>query len=995
MKWRYSILFFISIAFLMQVVCAQKNQHQIHHFLQKLQTSHSEDSVLLYQLEIVKLYLQSGSLDSAEIYLQNFKFTTSNHPLEINALHHMVQGMYQFEIGAYQEALTHYQKSLQLYQKKSVQTYCKEWLELQNDIGRVWIVTNEIDKAQAHFQQVIQQVKSIPPKRIDTMQLSNVYNNMGVVHFYNGELDKAYQNYDYSRTLATMCGEEKSVNVGRTYYNMGLVKEEKGFLLDARLLYEKSLEIYLGKLGPYHHHIAEVYGSLGNIHLTRYELKKAKYYFQKDLEISQRIYGKDHVEATWGYENLARVYQVEKKYDQAKELFEKVYEIRNRAYNGRHIYLSNVLLSLAELETNPNLSIEIAKKAQVIEYQITKNSTIGKWNISLHLLEKYIALKKWTEAKRELIKSIGLGDKLLAQASHPLYTKTYLLGAQLNEKLNNYLESRKFFQKAIQSTLSIKHSWNGEDFMPLKDIYYIPEFIEAITQMANFNIQHGTYSDWMTSSKWIKHTDRLIQLHQKRRTSDDISKNHSAIYKNLYESGAITHSLLWERFQDFKYLEEIFDYTEKIKQLQILDDLQGMDAYRLSNLPETTLRKEYQLKKDILYYQSLIEEKHEEDAFITQKLMALYREEEEFYKKLERFHPDYYRAKYDIKTITLAEIQKSYLKKKDLLWHTTRIGEDDFVFGVTQHHVVFKKLKENEVKSFIQDLLKQDVQHWIVIPDYSIPWKSLEVYKSKGRYLIEDYSFIYNVSAKSYFQKTKNSAIVNRKILAMAPVTFTHQQLKELKKSKQEIEELSQFFKVKTYIGKDAHKDAFFKNSLLYGGLHIATHISYNELNPLRSKLYLTPRDSSDDGILYAHEIYGVPMRTQLVTLSACQGKKDAFHHSGIAGIADAFFYNGCKNILMSLWDVEDQVMKEITVGFYKYLSKGYSKSKALQLSKRDYLNQADRYKSHPYYWSGIILQGDHQKIGLTPSFWSKNWKILAMILFVAGLYFVLRFRRE
>src|SRR5690606_2889883 len=116
----------------------------------------------------------------------------------------------------------------------------------------------------------------IRPSLIDSLQLSNIYNNIGVIHFYEGEWDEAYSHYDKSRTVAIMSRNANSVNVGRALYNMGLVKEEKGFFIDAQKLYEQALAVYTKSVGKEHQHLAEVYGSLGNIHLTRYELSQAQ-----------------------------------------------------------------------------------------------------------------------------------------------------------------------------------------------------------------------------------------------------------------------------------------------------------------------------------------------------------------------------------------------------------------------------------------------------------------------------------------------------------------------------------------------------------------------------------------------------------------------------------------------------------------------------------------------------------------------------------------------
>jgi hypothetical protein len=86
------------------------------------------------------------------------------------------------------------------------------------------------------------------------------------------------------------------------------------------------------------------------------------------------------------------------------------------------------------------------------------------------------------------------------------------------------------------------------------------------------------------------------------------------------------------------------------------------------------------------------------------------------------------------------------------------------------------------------------------------------------------------------------------------------------------------------------------------------------------------------------------------------------------------------------MWEVDDKTMKDITVGFYKYLSEGFSKEKALQQSKIDYLKTTDKYKSQAYYWSGIILQGNVEPLELSSTAFSKYSFWIALILLIIAV---------
>lgn len=968
--------------------------------LQVIGTAAHKDSVLKAQLSLAKNYIFKGELDSGRIYMQAAEknIIPDVVPKDIAAMHGVVQGLYYFETGEYKKALAEYRHSLNLYKQLSVKEPRIEILELNNDIGRVWIVLNELDNAKQHYDEVLKYLNTISPAQIDSMELSNMYNNLGVIHFYEGELDKAYEDYDMSRTIATMAGYGQSANVGRALYNMGMIREEKGFLVDAGVFYKKALDIYVKIVGEYHHHIAEVYGSLGSIHLTRYELHKARYYFQKDLNISKHLYGDGHVETTWGYENLGRAYQAEKKDSLARLMFLKALKIREKAYDGKHIHIATVLLCLAELEKSPELSIRQAKRALAIENEITPSATIGKWNIYLHILDKKMELKRFKEAEKALNHAMKTGGKIAPGNRHHLWAKTYLMASKLYMEQKMWDKSMFYIRKAIESCLVENVTWKAGEKIRAESVHFIPEYLLAVTQQAEVAYQIGVknqQADELKKSAENLHSSlEVIRHHQKRRTSDDISKRYSVIYKNLFEKGMKTCIHLWVLTKENQYLYQAFDFAERIKNGQSQDLLHGMDVYRMSNLPEKTLRKEYQLKKDILYYQSILTEgTAEQQQKVSQKLYQLFKEEERFYKNLKKIHPEYYQAKYNFNPLSLTEVQKKLPSAEQIIWHSTFIEGREYVFIISKKGVNVIMPDEKNYNKYISDIYRKGIKKWIVIPDFSSKWVNLEAMKLNGRYLIENFSFVYNISVYNYFNTANESKLINKKILAFAPIDFSKYNLATLKHSEGEISGIQKFFTIKSFMGKDATKAQFHKNLLSYGGLHLSSHISYDPVNPLKSKLYLSPKDSLDNGVLFAHDIFGVPMRTHLVTLSACDAKKDQQENTGIAGIADAFSYNGCRNILLSLWEVEDKVMKEITVSFYKYLAQGDSKEEAIRKAKVDYLKSTDKYKSDAFYWSGIILQGDHEELELSPSFWSQNWWIVAFGILILVLAYIRMFR--
>ena len=177
--------------------------------------------------------------------------------------------------------------------------------------------------------------------------------------------------------------------------------------------------------------------------------------------------------------------------------------------------------------------------------------------------------------------------------------------------------------------------------------------------------------------------------------------------------------------------------------------------------------------------------------------------------------------------------------------------------------------------------------------------------------------------------------------------------------------------------------------------LHLAMHGFLNDCDPLYSGLVFsrvvgaTGADTLEDadGILHAYEIYNLPLNADLAVLSACNtGRGQLAKGEGIMSLARAFKYAGCANILMSLWQADDQSTAQIMQGFYQYLKQGLGKDEAIRRAKLDYLAADSR--NHPFFWGAFVLIGDDAPVP-TSTPWNTwlLWGLVPLALF-AGWYF-------
>ncbi len=286
--------------------------------------------------------------------------------------------------------------------------------------------------------------------------------------------------------------------------------------------------------------------------------------------------------------------------------------------------------------------------------------------------------------------------------------------------------------------------------------------------------------------------------------------------------------------------------------------------------------------------------------------------------------------------------------------------------------------------------LVPDKNEWIIIPDgnlYLLPFESLPD-GDNGRTLLETTTISYQFSSRFIVnppQADKKAAPY--RVLSFAPFVqsgFDYHQpgfdaMIQLPGSGEEIAKLPG----SSFIDRQATKSLFLKEVSNYPIIHLATHAVGEIQNPAASFIAFYPeKKSPSEDCLYLEEIYGLNLdNCKLVIISACEtGKGELVNNEGVISLGRAFAYAGCAGSINSLWKADDKATAAILKKFHEYLQRGYSKSKALQKAKLDYINSDALYKN-PAYWSNLVLTGSIEPVLTERS--SFEW--MTSIVFLSG----------
>ncbi|MDT8401577.1 MAG: CHAT domain-containing tetratricopeptide repeat protein [Bacteroidales bacterium] len=242
-------------------------------------------------------------------------------------------------------------------------------------------------------------------------------------------------------------------------------------------------------------------------------------------------------------------------------------------------------------------------------------------------------------------------------------------------------------------------------------------------------------------------------------------------------------------------------------------------------------------------------------------------------------------------------------------------------------------------------------------------------------YLLHDYEIIYEYSATILSETTKSRRSIVNDVLSFAPDYKNSQDLRELMMSRQfyrdsltnipgareEAIYINKLLGGELYIDDQATESAFKRKAGEGDIIHLAMHTLLNDNDPMYSKMIFSmENDTVEDGLLNTFEVYNIPFESKMLFLSSCNtGAGNLQSGEGVMSLARGFFYSGSPCVIMSLWEVDDHSGSDIVKAFYNKLRKGLTKSKSLKMARTDYLANADQIRSHPYFWSTLVIMGN------------------------------------
>jgi CHAT domain-containing protein len=474
----------------------------------------------------------------------------------------------------------------------------------------------------------------------------------------------------------------------------------------------------------------------------------------------------------------------------------------------------------------------------------------------------------------------------------------------------------------------------------------------------------------------------------------------------------------YKQTQDSQYLRKMFEYSEQFKANTLQSSLNHQKALKAVKIPPVYIMQEQRLRMDILRWKKKISEQPTQAAQLQDSLFEYNRQYEELIAAIETNYPQYVALKYSYKIAQLKEIQQK-LPPKSVLLEYSLGNKASYLFIMTNAEVKVvnlanrKRLQplldayyhvlegEKRLPEFVgasyqlyeamfkpaEAYIKGKKQLIIIAPSLeSTPFEAIvsqlpSAHELKAQrfdqlaYLVRQYQISYHYSATLWLRNLGQKTLKQPSLLAFAPFSTgkaqvlsntTRQMSDSLPESGIEVKRIFEMFRQKklsaqAYLSASATKTRFLQKAPRYDIVHLASHSEANTQNAHLAKIKFADRKSNTNkfsSALYSNEVYNLQLNTDLLVLSSCEsGVGKLAKGEGVLSLARSFLYAGARNIVFSLWEVNDTYTRKLMVAFYKEMLAGKSYRAALQAAQQTNL-LADPFL-HPKHWAGFVMVGE------------------------------------
>jgi CHAT domain-containing protein/lipopolysaccharide biosynthesis regulator YciM len=831
--------------------------------------------------------------------------------------------------GEYNKSIQFYERALSIFQANS-KDFEVRIADIFNNLAITYKNKGSYQESTSYHQQAIQKYEQLPNDQSE--KIANVYTNWA-------NLAELQKNYDRAIELQQQAIELYSKNLKPVHPRILNAKNNQGINYykngeyDKALTQLQSLLPILEKDTTQRTQYANVCNDLADVYFKINNLPQAKAYNLKALAIQQQLFGEQSYRLAYTYNSLAQIEEAEGNQDAALQYLQRALAANHANFQATDIA---AVPSPQGYYRYDYFLESLLHKARLLRQSPLRGSG-GSEGILRATLLYQVADTVIQQVRNELLASedkIRLSEKMYELSRAAI--ETYVQLAQATGDTRYWAQAFAYSEKTKANLLfqSLRVNQNKRFAGVPDSLLTLEEQLESDLNSLKVNLAETNFASVPPSGVRGQEPDkqRLLQ---------------DALFETQNKYGKLVEQL-----------QQAYPAYFQLKYEQKLPDVRTIQE----SLPEATALVSYFTGDSVLY------------SFVL--------------------------------TNTSFKVYQTPIDKE--LYQEQILGLPKTIAGRLDADYI--ELAGNLYPILFPFKLNKNIKSILIVPDgalTTLPFETLlttpatannEIDFVKLPYLLNSYQISYAASASLYYQQRTNppNTEASEGLLAYAPVFAETENLDKYNSSVRglvqalpqsstrmvtrggvfipplpatatEVKAIATVFikkgqPVKTYLFENANERQLKQSALQRSCyLHIATHGMVAEDQPDLSGLLLFPDTSAqgEDHILYSGEVYNLKLNAQLVTLSACEtGLGKVANGEGLLGLSRAFQFAGAQNLVVSLWQVDDQATASLMQDFYQLHLKKEKLPFANPLRQAKLNMIRSGAKSHPYYWSAFKLIG-------------------------------------
>lgn len=822
---------------------------------------------------------------------------------------------------------------------------------------------------------------------IESSGYANGLLNLGEIYVKKGEFFKADSTYQKSKNILEQMYGAKSPSYALALMSTTKLYKEQGKYVEADKAYLEAMEIFKAAGGNYYVDYAYALNDYALLLQVFGNYRLAERYFNEAADIFSKAFGETNPDYISALSNLSTLYQIQDKHEKAERILKKVLAIDKKVFGENHPKYATTLHNLASIlqkQKKHKDAVIYYEQALRIDSMIYGTNHYSYANTLYNLADIYDVQEEYKKAFVTYQKVLIIMREHYGE-DNPEYIYRLFGLAKLYQRQHNYEKALQLYDQIIKHYL-----------------FQIQEYFPALSEdqqalfYAKVNPVFNAYRELLINSSDPKAGEKLFELQLKTKAlllnasnklKLEISRTNDPVVKKLYEELSTKkasilnyyslskeelekqninlHELevtlnniekeLSQRVQLFSEVFEVEDYTWKDVQEQLKENEVVVEIVRVeeslkdnkvtyaatvlsaTGLPQMTLLPDGEFLEERAYklYRNSIKYDFADNSSYSsywEPIASLIKNAEIIY-----LCPDGIYNKINLNTIYNTNSDSYFIDNYNIkyLSSTKEILRDEIanekpelsasMFG----YPLFKTEEVNLTASISENSIYQD---WMLDID-ELPGTRTEItgiLDELEGYHWKTSGYLAGTALESNLKNLKSP-----RVLHIATHGFFSADIS---------------YEVNDWKEKDNTEEYDF-NPLLRSGIFLTSAES-----SVRKRINGMAVDAENDGILTAYEAMSLSLdQTDLVILSACEtGLGEIKNGEGVYGLQRAFLVSGAKNIIMSLWKVDDEVTQELMTTFYSL----WLESNDLHNSFRDAQLKIKEKHKKPYLWGGFIING-------------------------------------